>query len=160
MRTIELSTDNRAKMARTLATFLKERGQIEIKHSVANQAVAALLGLNEHSLASAIREPGGVILAIDKSTLREDERSIVIPEGSLLTCMSWNPASGSSWRRPSYDLMRDAVGISRSSRVSTGFLTQTGRMKPFAPAAAMPRSGKESIKTTSWETRPETSPHS
>jgi hypothetical protein len=66
MRTIHLSTDTRTKMARTLAKFLKEREQVEIKHSVANQAVAALLGMNEHSLAAAIRRPGGVELVIDE----------------------------------------------------------------------------------------------
>jgi hypothetical protein len=47
-------------MARTLAKFLKERAQVEIKHSLANQAVAALLGLNEHSLAAAIRRQDGI----------------------------------------------------------------------------------------------------
>src|SRR5437762_272684 len=68
MRTIRLSPDIRTKMARTLAKFLKEREQVEIKHTVANQAVAALLGMNEHSLAAAIRQPGGVELVVDEST--------------------------------------------------------------------------------------------
>jgi hypothetical protein len=66
MRTIHLSTDTRTKMARTLAKFLKERERVEIKHSVANQAVAVMLGMNEHSLAATIREPGGVKLLIDE----------------------------------------------------------------------------------------------
>src|SRR5260370_6700434 len=70
MRTIHLSTDTRTKMARTLAKFLKERAQVDIKHSVANQAIASLLGLNEHSLAAAIRDPGGAELVIEEGRLR------------------------------------------------------------------------------------------
>jgi hypothetical protein len=66
MRTIRLSSDNRTKMARTLANFLKEHAQVDIKHTVAIRAIAALLGMNEHSLAAAIRQPGGVELVFDE----------------------------------------------------------------------------------------------
>jgi hypothetical protein len=69
MRTIHISANVRINMARNLSKFLKERAQVEIKHSLANQAVAALLGLNEHSLAAAIRAPGGIGLAIDEDTV-------------------------------------------------------------------------------------------
>jgi hypothetical protein len=55
-------------MARALAAFLKERLQLEVKHVVANQAIAALFGLNEHSLANEIQRNGSIEL------LTEEER--------------------------------------------------------------------------------------
>ena len=68
MRTIHLSVETRTKMARALAAFLKERAQLEVKHTTANQAIAALFGLNEHSLANEIRENGGIELIADAGT--------------------------------------------------------------------------------------------
>jgi CxxC motif-containing protein len=64
---INVSTDARIKMARTLARFLKEHADLEVKHTLANKAVAALFGLNEHSLAAAIKSKDGVQLEVEEN---------------------------------------------------------------------------------------------
>jgi hypothetical protein len=64
---LNISTDMRAQMARTLARFLKEQANLEVKHTLANKAVAALLGFNEHSLAAAIKSGTGVQLNIEET---------------------------------------------------------------------------------------------
>jgi len=47
------TVESRTKLARSLTKFLKENN-VEIKHTLANKAIATLLGFNEHSLAAAI----------------------------------------------------------------------------------------------------------
>jgi hypothetical protein len=64
MRTIQLTVETRTKMARALAAFLKDHQGFEIKHTTAIQAVAALFGLNEHSLAAHVRN-GGIEVRAD-----------------------------------------------------------------------------------------------
>jgi hypothetical protein len=57
---LSLSTKTRASMARRLASFLEEHAQVQIKHTLANKAIASIFGHNEHSLAAAIKQSGGV----------------------------------------------------------------------------------------------------
>jgi hypothetical protein len=54
MLTIVLDQKTRTGWARSLSRFLRDRFAFELKHSHAVQAIAAMLGLNEHSLAAAI----------------------------------------------------------------------------------------------------------
>lgn len=51
-----LTQKSRTSLARTLAKFFAENADIEIKHALANRAIAALFGHNEHSIAAAIRD--------------------------------------------------------------------------------------------------------
>lgn len=57
---LNLSTKTRASMARRLASFLEEHSQVQIKHTLANKAIASIFDHNEHSLAAAIKQHGGV----------------------------------------------------------------------------------------------------
>lgn len=54
MATFDFSQKTRTAMARNLAAFLSNAG-FEIQHTLANKAIAAMLGMDEHALASAIR---------------------------------------------------------------------------------------------------------
>ncbi len=49
---LSLTQKTRTLMARSLASFLKDRGGVTIKHTLANAALAHVLGGNEHSLAA------------------------------------------------------------------------------------------------------------
>jgi hypothetical protein len=59
---LNLSTKTRAAMARRLASFLEEHTQVQIKHTLANKAIASIFGHNEHSLSAAIKQKGGVTI--------------------------------------------------------------------------------------------------
>jgi hypothetical protein len=53
MPTFDFSQKTRTAMARNLASFLSSTG-LEVQHTLANKAIAAMLGMDEHALASAI----------------------------------------------------------------------------------------------------------
>lgn len=57
---LNISPKLRAAMARRLASFLEEHAQVQIKHTLANKAIASIFGHNEHSLSAAIKQNGGV----------------------------------------------------------------------------------------------------
>jgi len=57
---LNISPKLRAAMARRLAGFLEEHTQVQIKHTLANKAIASIFGHNEHSLSAAIKQNGGV----------------------------------------------------------------------------------------------------
>lgn len=54
MSTFDFSQKTRTAMARNLARFLAGAG-LEIPHTQANKAIAAMLGMDEHALASAVK---------------------------------------------------------------------------------------------------------
>ena len=80
LRTIHISTNARTNMARALERFLEQHAHVKIKHTLSIRAVAAMLGFNEHSLAAAIREPGGLALVIDETSPPE------IPASQIQQC--------------------------------------------------------------------------
>lgn len=59
---LSISVAARSAMARRLAGFLTENFNLEIKHTLANKAIAAIFGHNEHSLSASIKNQGGIEL--------------------------------------------------------------------------------------------------
>ncbi|MFJ1470124.1 hypothetical protein [Massilia orientalis] len=59
---LNISSKTRASMARRLASFLEEHTRVQIQHTLANKAIAAIFGHNEHSLSAAIKQQGGIKL--------------------------------------------------------------------------------------------------
>jgi hypothetical protein len=55
MPNLDISIKTRTAMARNLAKFLNEHAKIEIKHTLANKAIAFIFGHNEHSLSALIK---------------------------------------------------------------------------------------------------------
>src|SRR5438477_2740006 len=137
MRKILVTPAIRTAWARTLVKFLKETANVDIKHTVANRAIAALFGFNEHSLAAVIRDPGGLELAIeqnngqiDKSAKRQlgDTGEALVLEQFTLAGM---PASLAPQGQPGYDIIVEPPGEppqrvqvkSRDYRVPTNFFS-------------------------------------
>jgi hypothetical protein len=80
---LNISVSARTSMARRLANFLTKNLAIEIKHSLANQALAAAFGHNEHSLAAAVKREGGIHLDTDKLI----QYQCSVPRCSNLACV-------------------------------------------------------------------------
>lgn len=64
MPTFDFSQKTRTAMARSLSKFLSSAG-LEIQHTLANKAIAAMLGMDEHALASTIKH--GATVEMDAS---------------------------------------------------------------------------------------------
>jgi hypothetical protein len=59
METFILTDARRRQLAKALTKYLYDNHQIELKHTHANAAIAALFGYNEHSLAKALDKEKG-----------------------------------------------------------------------------------------------------
>src|SRR5215813_13534042 len=76
MTIIQLTQEKRTQMARSLASFLKERSGVDLKHTHANQAIARLFGFNEHSIAAAIQTGAPIDIEVgDDGTVGQPMRS-------------------------------------------------------------------------------------
>ena len=77
---VQLTRDRRAAMARNLKDYLARQG-IEIQHTMAVKAIAAMLGLDEHALAQAVKREaielelpaGGVTVSAFVEAVKDDD---------------------------------------------------------------------------------------